>query len=61
MICILDYFRYNAYNKLNVNHLNKKEIIEFYKALQEFVKIIEDKKNNIWLSLNQNQIIIFDK
>lgn len=44
-----------------VNHLkNKDEILNFYKALKVFVAQIEDPTNQLWLSLEANQVIIFD-
>ncbi len=35
-------------------------MVEFYRAVREFVKILDDPKNCTWISLKQNQIVIFD-
>ena len=45
----------------NVNQLkNRNEFIDFYKALKAFITQIENKDNQIWLSLNPDQVLIFD-
>ena len=35
-------------------------MVEFYQAVKEFIMIMEDKKNCVWIGLEQNQVVIFD-
>jgi alpha-ketoglutarate-dependent taurine dioxygenase len=57
----LTQIRYNAYYQPNVNHLkNQNEIKQFFKALKKYVEIINLESNQLWLSLDPNQILIFN-
>jgi trimethyllysine dioxygenase len=52
--------RFNAYDTLNVTHLEAEEIVRFYSALKDFLQILDSKANQIWIPLMQNQILVFD-
>ena len=46
--------------KKPMSYLEPEKMVEFYKAVREFVQILDDQKNCTWISLKQNQIVIFD-
>lgn len=35
-------------------------MLKFYRALENFTRIVQDEENEIWLSLRQDQVLIFD-
>ncbi len=41
-------------------HLNKDQLQHYYKAIKNFIKIIRDSNNEFWISLREDQVIIFD-
>ena len=53
-------FRYNPIYNIKVNHLDKDTIYKFYRAMQNFTKIIQDPENIYWIGLKPNQVLIFD-
>lgn len=45
---------------MNLNHLNKEQMEKFYKAMQNLVKIIQNPKNEHWIGLKTDQVLVFD-
>lgn len=52
--------RFNPYHKVNLDHLSYDDICHYYKAIRNFTKIIQDKSNENWISLRQDQVLLFD-
>lgn len=52
--------RFNPYHKVNLDHLSYNDICNYYRALRNFSTIIQDKSNENWIALTDNQILIFD-
>ena len=45
---------------MNLCHLNQDQLQHYYRAIKNFIKIIRDPKNEFWISLKEDQVIIFD-
>jgi trimethyllysine dioxygenase len=43
-----------------LNHLTTTEIERFFRAIQNFSRIIHDPANELWLSLQEDEVIMFD-
>ena len=40
--------------------MNKTQISKFYRAMQNLIRIVQDPKNEYWISLNPDKVLIFD-
>ena len=52
--------RYNCYNKLNVSHLSRSEMLDFYDAWHKFSAILAHADNSHWTHLQPDQVLIFN-
>ena len=52
--------RHNPLYQINLNHLRGDEILNFFKALQNFSKMVEDPANEYWIALKPHQVLLFD-
>jgi trimethyllysine dioxygenase len=50
----------NPYHKVNLTHLSEDQVKRYYKAIKNLSKIVRDPSNETWLSLNPDQVLIFD-
>jgi trimethyllysine dioxygenase len=48
------------YDRSIFNHLSYNETIHYYQAIKRFAKIIQDSKNELWMNLKKDQIVIID-
>ena len=48
------------YDRSIFNHLSFEETIQYYQAIKRFAKIIQDSKNEFWMKLKKDQIVIVD-
>jgi len=52
--------RFNPLYQINFHNLQEEQILDFYRSLQTFSKILTEKKNEYWIKLNPDQVLIFD-
>ncbi|RNA34896.1 trimethyllysine mitochondrial isoform X1 [Brachionus plicatilis] len=52
--------RFNPYHKVNVDHLSFDDICRYYRAIRNFSTIIQDKLNEHWIALGEDQVLLFD-
>ncbi|KAL0073861.1 trimethyllysine dioxygenase [Phycomyces blakesleeanus] len=52
--------RYNNNDRSTVDHLSSSQLEEFYDALFLWSKILKDKKNELWNTLDPGRAVIFD-
>ena len=53
--------RFNPYHKANVAHMRTSgEISAYYRAMRRFTEIIREPRNEHWLQLRTDQVIVFD-
>ncbi|CAF0766806.1 unnamed protein product [Brachionus calyciflorus] len=56
----LKQIRFNPYHKINLDHLSYQDITGFYKAMRKFTQIIQNKSNELWIGLREDQVLLFD-
>ncbi len=56
----LSQIRFNPYHKINLNHLSYDQIGQYYRAVKNFARIVQDASNEHWIGLRPDQVLVFD-
>lgn len=45
---------------MSLAHLNSDEIEFYYSSMKKFMRLVQDESNEYWISLNPDEVLIFD-